>query len=254
MLYITNSFSLNMLADSNASILSKVINTETVRKYMKASPRYELECRHKLHIYEEEGTYKTRPQVIKSIVGHKDIASVMSNILGYEVIYNRESISLDYKDELIVAQYKGERLPEGCTELPEGASIEWIYLIVEAPVFAYGIMEKREFMEEYFRVALDPSLECDPFDWGIWLNTKVGHQWHNELTSITMEACLKLSGGLGNGFQLDAERKRVMDSVGENPLPKTEFFDVFSRYSEDSKARVLLALAKKDLEVWLNSK
>lgn len=55
-----------------------------------------------------------------SIVGHADTA----RLLGVEC--NRQSVLLNREDVLIVAQYIGPRLPEGATELPEGARIEWV--------------------------------------------------------------------------------------------------------------------------------
>jgi len=55
-----------------------------------------------------------------SIVGHADTA----RLLGVEC--NRQSVLLNRGDELIVAQYIGPRLPEGATELPEGARIAWV--------------------------------------------------------------------------------------------------------------------------------
>ena len=55
-----------------------------------------------------------------SIVGHPDTA----RLLGVEC--NRQSVMLGPDDDLIVAQYIGPRLPEGATELPEGARIAWV--------------------------------------------------------------------------------------------------------------------------------
>jgi len=55
-----------------------------------------------------------------SVVGHEDIA----RILG--VPFNRQSVKLLPGDELFVAQYYGERLPEGCTTLPPNAVIKWV--------------------------------------------------------------------------------------------------------------------------------
>lgn len=62
---------------------------------------------------------------IKSVVGHADTARVFSQILGREVEPNRASIRLAEGDVALVGQYIGPRLPEGATELPEGARIEW---------------------------------------------------------------------------------------------------------------------------------
>lgn len=61
-----------------------------------------------------------------SIVGHEDTARLFSTLLGVDVPVNRTSVQLDPRDKLIVGQYSGPRLPEGATELPEGASIRWV--------------------------------------------------------------------------------------------------------------------------------
>lgn len=62
-----------------------------------------------------------------SAVGHKDTAALFSGILGIEVQVNRMSVKLtDINEErALIGQLIGPRLPEGCTTLPEGASIEW---------------------------------------------------------------------------------------------------------------------------------
>ena len=60
-----------------------------------------------------------------SAVGHPDTASVISNIIGKEVLPNRISISLEKGDVLYVAQLLGGRLPEGCKSLPEGFQIKF---------------------------------------------------------------------------------------------------------------------------------
>jgi len=58
-------------------------------------------------------------------VGHESTAAVMNSILPVDVVMNRITVSLDDESALLVAQYKGPRLEEGVTELPEGAHIEW---------------------------------------------------------------------------------------------------------------------------------
>ncbi len=65
------------------------------------------------------------PEDCISIIGHSDTARVVSRVLGREVAINRQTLVLDEGDELYVAQYSGPRLPEGATELPEGAKIEF---------------------------------------------------------------------------------------------------------------------------------
>jgi hypothetical protein len=59
-------------------------------------------------------------------VGHADTAALFSALLDADVPANRISIKLVPGDDtLVVGQYSGPRLPEGCTILPEGAEIVW---------------------------------------------------------------------------------------------------------------------------------
>ena len=66
-----------------------------------------------------------------SAIGHADTARVVSGILGFEVPENRMNVSLKEEDVLYVAQYKGPRLPEGATELPEGATLEFLEITLK---------------------------------------------------------------------------------------------------------------------------
>lgn len=76
-----------------------------------------------------------------SVVGHADIAEVISAQLGVEIPVNRVSVSLRPGDTLVVGQYVGSRLPEGCRELPEGARIEW-YMVSCRQAGAIDELEK----------------------------------------------------------------------------------------------------------------
>lgn len=65
-----------------------------------------------------------------SAVGHADTAVVFSAELGIPVEANRATVSLKPGDEAVIGQYRGPRLPEGATALPEGASIQWVRVTV----------------------------------------------------------------------------------------------------------------------------
>lgn len=73
---------------------------------------------------------------IESCVGHVDTANIFSNLLGKEVKPNRVTYSIDpnkrkfgsSEELLIVGQYSGPRLPEGATQLPQGAKIRWFMI------------------------------------------------------------------------------------------------------------------------------
>jgi hypothetical protein len=101
--YITNAFSLNMLASLTASIASREIPLSEARAA--ADGR-------------------------KSIVGYPDTARIFSEELGLDVPCNRESVALESQDTLLVGQYRGPRLPEGATALPPGSTIAWALVTI----------------------------------------------------------------------------------------------------------------------------
>ena len=105
MFYISNAFSLNMIA-MNCQVRIINLTLEQAVDY----------C------------HKHQPT---SYAGHADTATVASGLLGYPIAENRGTLCLNFGDELIVTQYSGPRLPVGATELPEGASFRFIRCVVE---------------------------------------------------------------------------------------------------------------------------
>ena len=61
-----------------------------------------------------------------SSIGHGDMAGLLTKITGVEIPMNKCNDKLIPGDVLLVAQYTGPRLPEGATQLPEGASIVFL--------------------------------------------------------------------------------------------------------------------------------
>lgn len=110
-MYLLNAFSANMLADFPASV--------TFTEITAADARLALAC------IEAEGDSWV------SAVGHADTARVFESVLGDVVVpCNRVSVTLRAGDTAILGQYSGPRLPEGATELPDGAAIKWIVVMV----------------------------------------------------------------------------------------------------------------------------
>ncbi|MBD3216542.1 MAG: DUF1874 domain-containing protein [Candidatus Lokiarchaeota archaeon] len=110
MMYIANAFSLQMQGEHSAS--SRKITLDDAKEAVIGAIRL------------DHGRIGYGLRAV-SCVGHKDIAAVMSDLLGYTVPSKRISVALEPGDTVIVGQYVGPRLPEGCTLLPEGAKIEW---------------------------------------------------------------------------------------------------------------------------------
>lgn len=108
MLYVTNAFSLQMIPEG---ITSARIQAEVIDK--------------------ERAKYLLRTTAWWSAVGHADLAALASAELGVEVPTNRQPVTLTPNDEVLVVQYRGPRLPEGTTSLPQGAEIQyWIVKLV----------------------------------------------------------------------------------------------------------------------------
>jgi hypothetical protein len=102
---LLNAFSLGMLPDLNVNIELEEMSLANVRI-----------------LFEAEG--------LESAVGHQDAADLYGELLGMDVAFNRVSNTLKVGDCAIVGQYKGPRLPEGATTLPDGAEIRWIYVSI----------------------------------------------------------------------------------------------------------------------------
>jgi hypothetical protein len=101
MLYVTNAFSINMLPQKSACFVEFYkLTTEEARRIVSEHP-------------------------FRSYIGHTDIANIASQILGVQLEVNRETLTLQESGRLLVVQYRGPRLPEGATQLPEGAQIEF---------------------------------------------------------------------------------------------------------------------------------
>lgn len=70
------------------------------------------------------------PTDVVSCIGHADTANVLSDILGFNIPCNRQSVVVDTDSTLYVAQVVGGRLPEGATTLPDGYSIKFFKVSV----------------------------------------------------------------------------------------------------------------------------
>lgn len=105
-MYICNAFSLSMLPSPEHRWIVAVIPVKNPREIV-------------------------RGKKVESFVGHADTARLFSQILGVPVECRRESLRLEDGRGVLVGQYVGPRLPEGATELPEGARIDWFFVRVE---------------------------------------------------------------------------------------------------------------------------
>ena len=68
---------------------------------------------------------------VDSFIGHTDTATVVGSLLGMEIPAQRRFGSLAVGETAVVAQVIGGRLPEGCTTLPEGMSIQFFQVTIQ---------------------------------------------------------------------------------------------------------------------------
>lgn len=95
---VSNAFSINMLNKSVTCSFEQVTKAAAVEMLQQAPYR----C----------------------CIGHADTAAVVGANLGLPMQAERATLVLD-DEPMLVAQYRGPRLPEGTKTLPEGASIEY---------------------------------------------------------------------------------------------------------------------------------
>lgn len=105
--YICNAFSLSMID----------------REKQLTNPRKIIP----LKLEEVKAILSMRDVETVAAVGHLNTAQIIAEMLGLPVekVYDRKTIKLKDEDGCVIAQYVGPRLPEGATELPKGATIEW---------------------------------------------------------------------------------------------------------------------------------
>lgn len=114
--YFVNAISLNMVSATAATLTMKELSVEEAAGYLLAP----AEC------WGDLGHRSISPTVVQA-VGHADTAALFAKELDLDGIKpSRATVSLKEGDQLIVGQYSGPRLPEGATELPEGAAVRWL--------------------------------------------------------------------------------------------------------------------------------
>ena len=99
MIYVGNTFTCNFLSRLDCSVEFKIISWEEFDEIISHD--------------------------FVNFMGHADVA----HMVGLEP--NRISISAESGDRIVFAQYRGPRLPEGTTELPEGAEIIPVMAIIK---------------------------------------------------------------------------------------------------------------------------
>lgn len=119
--YFANAFSFNMIAAKAAALTMKEVTAKEAAEYLLAPAESWGYLGH-----------RTIDPLIVQAVGHADTAALFAKQLDLDGIEpSRKTVSLKKGDHLVVGQYSGPRLPEGATELPEGATIRWLIVDID---------------------------------------------------------------------------------------------------------------------------
>lgn len=114
MIYVVNSFSLNMVSqfyheDRSCLVRVSQVDIDMVKLFLKGK--------------------------VKNAIGHADTDLLVRKLLedvGYDLPPG-ERMTITDATWLVVAQYSGPRLPEGTTSLPEGAALSWLIVRIDPP-------------------------------------------------------------------------------------------------------------------------
>jgi len=147
--YLSNAFSLQMQGENECST-RRVTLDEAKQAILSLVPGPYIDRES-----EKDGSDAVVTLAARSCVGHADVATVLSGLIGFDVPVNRVSVSLQPGDTLVVGQYVGPRLPEGCKELPTGAHIEW-YIVSCRRAGAIAKLEE---------IRNDLSMAAAAFEW-----------------------------------------------------------------------------------------
>ena len=136
-MFLLNAFSLNMLPAGGATIRVRTADLEQAR----------LAC-------------------ADSAVGHADTARIFSAVLGVPVAWARRTIAMQVGDCAVVGQYRGPRLPEGATELPEGSAVEWLLVeVFDEHTPEMDALEAWHPSEEFITIPSISELGAQPEPW-----------------------------------------------------------------------------------------
>lgn len=111
---LTNAFSLNMVDVKHITHLRMVSIADWQAAQLLATALRKGELRNAIG-------HANTDELIRGILTKAHHPSTISLPVG-----ERLTVKMSEADSLIVAQYSGPRLPEGSTELPEGAKIEFV--------------------------------------------------------------------------------------------------------------------------------
>ena len=167
-IYLSNAFSLQMQGVNEA--VSQRITLEDAQDSLTIGGRVKTGA-------DDEGEHTgawtgTLRSDVVSIVGHADIANIISRLLSVAVSVNRVSVTLTPDDTLIVGQYVGPRLPEGCKTIPEGARIEWYRVTVQSPSARRVTEEAAETASHTRRDAIRAAFGLNPADANAFLSAE----------------------------------------------------------------------------------
>lgn len=110
-IFLSSTFTLNMLEEVNCKFESEICSWSEIEAIV-----------NNLNNGDGKTAIIDDTQFINGF-GHESTADLVRNLHGIDIITNRISLSVPKESLIYVTQYRGERLAEGATELPDGAQL-----------------------------------------------------------------------------------------------------------------------------------
>lgn len=77
-------------------------------------------------ISKDEAAELLQNNEFESYIGHSDTVTVINNELNIGAMLQRKFAKINSDDILVIAQFVGGRLPEGCCKLPDNIELKYI--------------------------------------------------------------------------------------------------------------------------------
>lgn len=111
-IFLSSTFTLNMLEDLNCNLESEICTWEEIKQIVNDLKKYG----------DGRSAIKERVEIINGF-GHQSTADLVWTLHEINIIKNRVNLVVPKGSIIYVIQYRGDRLPEGATELSKNAEL-----------------------------------------------------------------------------------------------------------------------------------
>ncbi len=111
-IFLSSTFTLNMLEDLNCNLESEICSWSEIKNIVDDLKQYG----------DGRSAIKEGVEIVNGF-GHQSTADLVWTLHEINIIKNRVNLIVPKSSIIYVIQYRGDRLPESATELPENAEL-----------------------------------------------------------------------------------------------------------------------------------